>query len=144
MKKKNRDILIFIKNIHTFRQPLCGKEDYMANNNNYKGYLGCPDPEQTQKIEEFINKWYDENGLSIHHFSAEGNSREYFFTNVTRWMMKVIDRNQDIWCNDERGHKFIEMLPYIHALTYTPWVGDKIAVMTFDLYHLIEEYKEEI
>lgn len=111
--------------------------------NTYTGFIGCSVAEQTQAIETFINNWYDENDLSIHHFSAERNSREFFFTNVSHWMMKLIAVHQDYWCNNPNFHSIMEILPKVHALSYIPAAKeDDVNRVILDLFIMIDIYRD--
>lgn len=92
----------------------------------YKGFLGCEMNGTVELIELSINNYWEKKGSS-RTFSATNNSREYFFTNVSHWLMDMIGDNQDYWCNNPEFHRIIEVLPTVHALAYTPAVSrDKI------------------
>ena len=88
----------------------------------YKGYLGCEMDGTVEMIEIVINNYWKLKGSS-RTFSATNNSREYFFTNVSQWLMDMIGDNQDYWCNNPDYHRIIEVLPTVHALAYTPAVS---------------------
>ena len=93
---------------------------------NYKGFVGCEMNGTVELIEISINNYWEKNGSS-RTFSATNNSREHFFTNVSHWLMDMIGKNQDYWCNNPDFHRIIDVLPTVHALAYTPGVGrDKI------------------
>lgn len=113
-------------------------------NNNYKGFIGCEFPEKVKAVEDYINDWYIRNDMGNFHFSADGNSREYFFTNASHWLMKLIAIHQDLWCNNKRYHPIIKTLKEVHALAYTPSEHESANVALFYLYNMIEEFKEEL
>ena len=112
---------------------------------NYSGFIGCNFPEETKVVEDYINDWYERNDMGGHHFSAERNSRMYFFANVSHWMMKLIAKHQDFWCDNARYHSIIQLLSNVHELACYQWVPNElINSAVLDLCHMVNEYKEEL
>jgi len=112
--------------------------------NTYTGFIGCQFPSEVKSIEETINNWYMTNGMENFHFSAQGNSRQLFFTEVSHWMMRLIAKHQDLWCNNETYHDIIDIMPRVHVLTYCIASSDMINRVIIDLYNMINDHKEEL
>ena len=92
---------------------------------NYKSFRGC-DPEYRQYvyiIEKSINTGKIKGSET---FSAEGNSREYFFGNVSRWLINTIYNHQDFWYNNEEYTHMFDLLATCQKLAYTPAVKSDI------------------
>lgn len=82
--------------------------------NNYKGFKGCTAPMDTLIIETTIN----EKKTTGDTFSAEGNSRQYFFANVTRWLINEIADHQDYWHNNNTYSEIFDILAYCQKLAW--------------------------
>lgn len=100
-------------------------EEAMKTMETYKGYAGC-DPEYTKYvyiIQERINKGKIP---GYNTFSAEGNSRQYFFSNVSRWLINLVHDNQDYWHNNENFSNMFDLLARCQKLSYAPAVQSDI------------------
>lgn len=90
-------------------------EEIIANAENYRGYRGCNLTTETFMIEQAINE-----GKTLGHdtFSAEGNSREYFFSHVTRWLINEISNHQDYWHNNNTYSEVFDILATTQKLAW--------------------------
>lgn len=102
----------------TYRNRRVALEACVKEMENYKGYIGC-DPEYTKYV-YIIQKRINEGKTPGNTFSAEGNSREYFFSNVSRWLINLVHDHQDYWHNNENFTNMFELLATCQKLAYIP------------------------
>lgn len=86
---------------------------------NHKGYIGC-NPEYTKYVYIIQKRINEEKTPGYNTFSAEGNSREYFFSHVSRWLINLVYDHQDYWHNNENFTKMFELLAKCQKLAYMP------------------------
>lgn len=88
-------------------------EELITNAENYRGFVGCNLTTEVFCIETAINE-----GRTPNTFSAEGNSRQYFFANVTRWLINEIADNQDYWHNNNTYSEVFDILATTQKLAW--------------------------
>lgn len=82
---------------------------------NYRGFIGCNLTTETFVIEQAINEGRTPGNTT---FSAEGNSRKYFFGHVTRWLINEIANHQDYWHNNDRYAEVFDILAVCQKLSW--------------------------
>lgn len=111
----------------TYRNKRVALEAYVKEMESYKGYVGC-DPEYTKYVYIIQKRINEGKTPGYNTFSAEGNSRKYFFSHVSRWLINLVHDNQDYWHNNENFTNMFELLATCQKLACTNYAHSEIDV----------------